>query len=419
MEQQEEPLQPSVIEMIRSFAPSAEITEINGDQYIKSLWPFTSLIASIPTISDEVIDLLSDIKLSTYLWGIEHSKGNKIELILPIMSVMNSDFEYNVIFNTFEGDINLKTDDPSPALRTICRLFEPQCISEDGFIESFGDVWTSWWSFINKELQQKTSKANKYKLRSAYLQFPKSINIEDSDIIQKIKRMNFALRYANSNSANIVIEVPKSKDDNETWKDTENLVITGKRTTLRVSPYNIQLVEQFMSAEAENVKRYKYIQYYNILEYLFSWATEDDVIRKISQRVVEPTLFTDIMGLSRELYEIVYPITKINNDKLRASKLLSRIFLKDDMEKLIKSRHEDFIKPTRFAGGYSTSPLRSLSQNLFEEVSREIVEIRNSLVHFGSECIRYTPDNETALDLWVWLIRKIAQQAILQFPSPA
>lgn len=190
--------------------------------------------------------------------------------------------------------------------------------------------------------------------------------------------------------------------------------------------YINELINYYQMAMASDSPYLAYLSYYHILEYFFDNAINDELVKKLTDKLTSPTFSYKSKRSLLDLAKMITNMKNYGNDGVSRNELSALcITIKKyiNLHTLIDEidnydpQYIDFLKTKKvsFSDGDIVNLRNSDEQCVCKELANRIYKTRNALVHSKEmETSKYKPfHDDKALNEEMLIIRLIAEQLII------
>lgn len=188
--------------------------------------------------------------------------------------------------------------------------------------------------------------------------------------------------------------------------------------------YKNELVSHYQMALVSESPYLEYLSYYHVAEYFFDSIIDEDIIKKVKNKITMPDFSYKRDKDIKELIKLINKTTQIKNetrtyDELNALKLTLKKYIDiTELKNELSSEYIDFLKNTKvkFSNGNVINLNNTNEDEIYADLSKRIYYTRNALVHSKEmENSKYKPfHDDKLLAKEIPLIRTIAEKLIIQ-----
>ena len=188
--------------------------------------------------------------------------------------------------------------------------------------------------------------------------------------------------------------------------------------------YRNELVSHYQMALVSESPYLEYLSYYHVAEYFFDSIIDEDIIKKVKNKITMPDFSYKRDKDIKELIKLINKTTQIKNettiyDELNALKLTLKKYINlAELKNELSPEYIDFLKNTKvkFSNGNTINLNSSNEDDIYADLSKRIYFTRNALVHSKEmENSKYKPfHDDKLLSNEIPLIRTIAEKLIIQ-----
>lgn len=383
--------------------PSVEIYIENENCKLFNCWDDKSFCFTFNKKND--LTFLEDIYIYPETIAIFHKNLGVYEFIF---TPLDKEFLRNFTLQ-YEGEsFDMYYDKPSAEFIALINTFEE--IAESDYTDVLIPLYR--YSSFYKSIDIKDWYPTNFFIKGNF----NSISKMD-DKLRFFKHVNFYMSYYDKNSPIIIIRETKKQSDTEENTTEKKEPFPNKIIGRKIDDVVLDL---FAAARDTDSPRFKYIFYYQILEFYSYYYFDSELKKKVNRIIRNPDLIDCEKEYSQKLIEVIRE--SVNNQKSESVKqetMISDLCEIQDIEPIIRKHINSYINDVKFDGGYIFKKLAEKEDALFaisdliKTLAKRLEKIRNVLVHARENrentVIAPTKKNARLLKPYLVLIQKIAE----------
>lgn len=379
---------------------------------LSNLWCDDSFICKLPKTTN--FSIVQNILLPKELLSIYHRDRSEIEFIFNILDPDENFLKRTTKFFHKGYPFDTRYDQPSEALKLLATGFRetgPATESDYRNLRYFRDYY--------KKDNLPESRKEFFKNKTPISFFVKGdFSKINNDFIGLSKHMNIYSRYYDRKTPFIIIlEDEKSTIESKVPCLSEN---EGFPEQVIMNELDQVIVDLFQVASITTNIRLRFLFYYQILEYLAYYFTNNDLKTKLNNILKNPDLISKSSLYSRQIIEELKESFKTNDDKVRLERLIVNYCSIPDIKNEMICNISSFTQNTDFDGGFilesiikDEKELENPPNDLMKKLVDRLDKLRNVLVHIReyreNKAILPTRTNNHKLLPFLYLIRRVAE----------
>lgn len=391
---------------------SAEVKYDDDILFVDKPWGDETVAIVLDESPELLIEILNKSILPDSLSAIIHTESAEIEFIWtahPVEEVLlKRTFDF-----TFSGKVHTaRFGLSSPRLELIAKSSVPSLAHSS---TNHRNLASYAIYFLEKEAKKKETSLSKKGKPVSF--FVTGIDKETTDLVDMCRTLNFYMRRFDRKSPQLLIHETTSSERWRTSSSKPYGEFPENITLPSLNPFALSLWE---SAQLSPDSMREFLYYFQIVEYAADQLIDHDVFREIHEILTRP----DCQSKAREyVFDALAIAAKQKTDEYaRFKKILERALDIDVLWLDIEANQEYFSETREFDGGLTLNPIvarttkrKEFEKVCFQDLTNNLREIRNGLVHAGGkqkEMILPTESNYHQIVPYVFLARTIASQVI-------